>query len=325
MNTRTIAPLATFATFVVISRSTGQPLDTASAYSSLSLIYLLSDPLVIVIRTIPFVSSALSCFGRIQDFLRSESCKDHRLPVATSNPSEGAHFDRSSRCSTETTPVELHDLGREASLPPGAPVVVISDASFGWARQLEEPPILSNVTTTIRRSHFTFIIGNVGSGKSTLMKAMLGEIQPLKGSIYAAIRKVAFVGQEPWIQNLTIRQNILGISSYDRDWYGRVVHACGLEQDISEMPDRDATKAGSAGVSLSGGQKQRLALARAVYSREKVVFLDDVFAGQDAATEEHIFHNLFAERGLFRAMGTTVVCITNTSKSGFHIVDDLKR
>ncbi|KAF4625089.1 hypothetical protein G7Y89_g13080 [Cudoniella acicularis] len=309
-NIRTIAPLATFATFVITSQSTGQPLDTASAYTSLSLIYLLSDPLVIVIRTIPYVSAALACFGRIQNFLLSESCKDHRLPLNKSNPNEDAPPDRSPRLATNSTPVELRDLEREPILPPGAPLVVISDASFGWTRG--EPSILSNITITIRKSYFTFIIGNVGSGKSTLMKAMLGEIQPFKGSIYVGIRNIAFVGQEPWIQNLTIRQNILGISSYDRDWYSKVVHACGLEQDISELPNSDVTRAGSAGVSLSGGQKQRLALARAVYSREKVVFLDDVFAGQDAATEEHIFQNLFAKRGLFREMGTTVVCITNT-------------
>ncbi|KAM0429988.1 hypothetical protein ACHAPT_005994 [Fusarium lateritium] len=78
-----------------------------------------------------------------------------------------------------------------------------------------------------------------------------------------------------------------------------------------ELPGRDTTKAGSRGLSLSGGQKQRLALARAVYSREAVIFLDDVFAGQDAATEEHIHRTLFSEGGLFREMGTTIVCVTN--------------
>lgn len=145
-----------------------------------------------------------------------------------------------------------------------------------------------------------------------MMKAMLGETQLLKGHIHSGIRNVAYVAQDPWIQNLTIRENILGTSNYDQDWYSMVVYACGLEQDILELPNKDATKAGSAGVSLSGGQKQRLALARAVYSREEVVFLDDVFSGQDAATESHIHRTLFAERGLFREMGTTVVCITST-------------
>jgi ABC-type multidrug transport system fused ATPase/permease subunit len=285
MNTATIAPLATFATFVVVSKSTGRPLNTESAYASLSLIYLLSDPMVVVFRTIPFVSAALACFSRIQNYLLSESCTDYRLPL-----SERDHQ-------------PSQDDGK------GETLVTISGASFGWVPG--KPDILNNVTINIHRSCFTFIVGPVGSGKSTLMRAILGEVPLRAGSVHADPGNMAFVGQEPWIQNLTIRQNILGSACYDEEWYSKVVYVCGLEQDISEFPKGDATRAGSAGFSLSGGQKQRLALARAVYSREKTVLLDDIFAGQDAATEEHIFQHLFAETGLFRQMSVTVICVTN--------------
>lgn len=285
MNTATIAPLATFVTFVIVSKSTGQPLNTGSAYTSLSLIYLLSDPMVVMFRTIPFVSAALACFSRIQNYLLSESCTDYRLPL-----SERDHH--SSQANEK-----------------GDTLVAISGASLGWVPG--KPDILNGITVNIRRSCFTFVVGPVGSGKSTLMRAILGEVPLRAGSIHADPGNIAFVGQEPWIQNLTIRQNILGSTSYDAEWYGKVVYACGLEHDIGELADGDATKAGSAGFSLSGGQKQRLALARAVYSREKIVLLDDVFAGQDAATEEHVFQNLFAETALFRQMSTTVVCVTN--------------
>ncbi|GKT64976.1 ABC multidrug transporter [Colletotrichum tofieldiae] len=280
-----IAPLATFATFVIVSKSTGQPLNTESAYASLSLIYLLSNPLVVMFRTIPFISAALACFSRIQNYLLSESCTDYRLPL-----SERDHHPRQDGEKGDT-------------------LVAISGASFGWAPG--KPDSLNDITVNIRRSCFTFVVGPVGSGKSTLMRAILGEVPLRAGSIHADPSNIAFVGQEPWIQNLTIRQNILGSSSYDAEWYAKVVYACGLEQDIGELPNGDATRAGSAGFSLSGGQKQRLTLARAVYSREKTVLLDDVFAGQDAATEEHVFQNLFAETGLFRQMSTTVVCVTN--------------
>lgn len=285
MNTATIAPLTTFATFVIISKSTGQPLNTESAYTSLSLIYLLADPMVVVFRTIPFVSAALACFSRIQTYLLSESCTDYRLPLSERD----------------------HHPSQDGKK--GDTLVAISGANFGWVPG--KPDILNDITVNIRRSCFTFIVGPVGSGKSTLIRAILGEVPLRAGSIYADPGRIAFVGQEPWIQNLTIRQNILGSANYDADWYGKVVYACGLEQDIGELPDGDATRAGSAGFSLSGGQKQRLALARAVYSREKTVLLDDVFAGQDAATEEHVFQNIFAETGLFRQMSITVVCVTN--------------
>ncbi|KAK0718041.1 P-loop containing nucleoside triphosphate hydrolase protein [Lasiosphaeria miniovina] len=305
------APLATFATFVIMSKTTGQPLDTGTAYASLSLIYLLTNPIVTFLRAIPMTTTALACFGRIQKFLLSESRADHRLPLLPGDsPSGEASTDVSSRPRESGTVMELQNFKREPVLPAGAPLVVVSDASFGWTRS--GPPILKDIPVAIRRAHFTFIIGNVGAGKSTLMKAMLGETQPCKGFVYTGARNAAYVGQTPWIQNLTIRKNILGVSSYDRDWYGRVVHACGLEQDIRDLPSKDATKAGSAGVSLSGGQQQRLALARAVYSREQILFLDDVFSGQDAATAEHVQQALFADGGLFREMGTTVVCITST-------------
>lgn len=254
--------------------------------------------MVTVIRTIPMVSAALACFDRIRNFLLSESCSDHRLPL--------------NQCDIATRELQVPNEDQSRLHSEEAPLMAISTASFGWVNG--ESPILSNISCTIRKSQYTFIIGNVGSGKSTLMKAMLGEIKPSEGFVYTTARKIAYVSQHPWIQNLTIRQNILGVSTYDEGWYNKVVHACALEQDLADLPDKDMTKAGSGGVSLSGGQKQRVALARAVYSREGVVFLDDVFAGQDAATEEQIHQNLFAEKGLFREMGTTVVCITNTSK-----------
>lgn len=285
MNTATIAPLATFATFVIVSKTTSQPLNTESAYTSLSLIYLLSNPMVVVFRTIPFVSAALACFSRVQNYLLLESCTDYRQPLSERDHNPSQNDDK------------------------GDTLVAISGASFGSVPG--KPDILKDITVNIRRSCFTFVVGPVGSGKSTLMRAILGEVPLRAGSIHADPGNIAFVGQQPWIQNLTIRQNILGSASYDAEWYDKVVYACGLEQDIGELPDGDATKAGSAGFSLSGGQKQRLALARAVYSREKTVLLDDVFAGQDAATEEHVFQNLFAETGIFRQKSMTVICVTN--------------
>ncbi|KAF7515463.1 hypothetical protein G7054_g14560 [Neopestalotiopsis clavispora] len=308
-STVTIAPLATFATFVIISQGTGQPLNVASAYSSLSLIYLLSDPISIVIRTIPMLSAAKACFERIQNFILSESCEDMRQSLSPS-PSEDSWPLQENTSPGNTISLELRNLRAQPAVHYGSPLMVVANASFGWSTS--EPAILKDISCTIRAQQLTFIIGNVGSGKSTLMKALLGEIRPAKGSIYTASRDVALASQEPWIQNLTLRENILGAAAFDKAWYDRVISACSLERDVLELPNQDATKTGSAGVSLSGGQKQRLTLARALYSKRKIVFLDDVFAGQDARTEEHIYQSLFAKDGLFREMGTTVVCITNT-------------
>ncbi|KAL5338628.1 P-loop containing nucleoside triphosphate hydrolase protein [Aspergillus crustosus] len=233
-NTATIAPLATFAMFIIISKTTGQLLNTESAYISLSLIYLLSDLMVVVFRTILFVSAALACFSRIQNYMLSESYTDYRLPLS------------------ERDQASLQDEEEDT-------LVAISAANFSWVPG--KPNILTDITLNICKSHFTFIVRPVGSSKTTLMAAILGEVPLRAGSLYADPGNIAFVGQEPWIQSLAIRQNILGSASYDAEWYSKVVYACGLEQDLSELPDSDATNAGSAGFSLSGGQKQRLALA----------------------------------------------------------------
>ncbi|KAF4503421.1 Multidrug resistance-associated 1 [Fusarium agapanthi] len=306
-----IAPLATFATYVVISQETGNPLSTASAYTSLSLIYILSNPMSTLIRTIPGTKASLACFDRMQTFLLSDSCKDHRLPLnVCHSPSQqeartfGPHVSDQNRAS-----IELLDRSNEPSVAVGQPLMIVSDASFGWPKT--EAPVLSNISFLIRKSHFTFVIGSVGSGKSTLVKALLGELRSSQGFVHTDARRIAFVDQKPCIQNLTIRQNTLGVSTYHKDWYDRVIHACGLEQDIVETPDKNATKAGSGGVSLSGGQNHRLALARAIYSKAGVLILDDVFSGQDASTEEHIYRMIFSEAGLLRELGTTVVCVTN--------------
>ncbi|PLB43601.1 P-loop containing nucleoside triphosphate hydrolase protein [Aspergillus steynii IBT 23096] len=306
---RTIAPLATFATFVILSNSTGKPLDTASAYSSLSLIYLLADPMATMIRTIPMISTAMACFDRIQAFLLSESCKDHRLPLSESSSNLGSVHSKPTAPNTATNLVELRPLADARGLRFGDPLMIITNACFGWTDS--EPKVLDDISCTIRKGQFTFIVGSVGSGKSSLVKLMLGEIRPSKGFVYTGIQDIAYAGQTPWIQNMTLRANIIGVSSYDDAWYNKVAQACALEKDIMDLPNGDYTKVGTGGVSLSGGQKQRLALARVVYSKKEIVFLDDVFAGQDAATEEHIHQMLFANRGLFRQMGTTVVCITN--------------
>ncbi|WAO95847.1 Hypothetical protein NCS54_01349200 [Fusarium falciforme] len=258
------------------------------------------------VYVIVFDISSVYSHGHGHSDYPNDSFKDHRLPLNTGTIQANDSTSLSSRSSSA---VEMQDLSSSQEFSVGDPLMVISDASFSWGQA--EAPILHNISCTIRKSHFTYIIGSVGSGKSTLLQAMLGETKPSKGSIFTGTRRIAFVGQEPWIQNLTLRQNILGAFNYDKSWYDKVIYACALEQDIMDLPARDATKAGSKGVSLSGGQKQRLALARAVYSKVPVIFLDDVFAGQDAATEEHLHRMLFSEGGLFREMGTTVVCVTN--------------
>lgn len=129
-----------------------------------------------------------------------------------------------------------------------------------------------------------------------------------------------------------MRENILGISLYDDIWYRTVTDACGLTDDFSDLPMGDTTQIGSQGFALSGGQKQRLvrsiiskklnknrtnqyqSLARAIYSRAKIIILDDVFSGLDATTEKHVFTKLLGSDGILRKLEATVILVTHSGQ-----------
>jgi ABC-type bacteriocin/lantibiotic exporter with double-glycine peptidase domain len=115
-----------------------------------------------------------------------------------------------------------------------AALIDVQNASFAWTAGGE--PVVRDVSFTLQRHQSCFIIGPVGSGKSTLLKGLLGETPSSQGFVYSNFPTTAYVDQTPWIQNGTVQQNILGISTLDEPWYRQVVRACALEQDISMMP-----------------------------------------------------------------------------------------
>jgi ABC-type bacteriocin/lantibiotic exporter with double-glycine peptidase domain len=170
----------------------------------------------------------MACFDRIQNFLNSDARQDHRLPLNPSDLNE-PQIPRETAGGIELktmTPKVYEEPSDEA-------MIVARNASFSWAVGGE--PIVRDVSFTLPRHQFCFIIGPVGSGKSTLLKGLLGETPSSQGFIYSTFPTTAYVDQTPWIQNGTIQQNILGISTFDEPWYRQVVRACALEQDITMM------------------------------------------------------------------------------------------
>lgn len=243
----------------------------------------------------PEVSAAAGCFRRIQEYLKQESRQDHRLQ--TSAPS-------SSRETTLSEEIELQALNPQSSKQ----IVLIQNGSFGWSVDCD--PILQNINIRFD-SPLTVIIGPVGSGKSTLLKALIGETPSSKGFVYVSSIEAAFCDQTSWIINGTIRDNILGVSTYDQEWYSTVIHACALEPDLHQLPLSDFSIVGSKGITLSGGQRQRIAMARAVYARKQIAIFDDVLSGLDAGTEELVFNNLFGQSGLLRETNTMAILVTH--------------
>jgi len=254
------------------------------------------------------LNTATACFGRIQAFLESDARRDHRMPMNSTLGAETYSLGKSPIASSKDS-FELQQLSSSVPVQTGTDIIVARNASFAWSAG--SSPVIQGASFTIHRNKFTFIIGPVGSGKTTLLKGLMGETPSSTGFVYSSSTNAAYVEQTPWIMNGTIRSNILGVSTYEESWYNDVVRACALEKDMMSMPNGHNTQVGSAGISLSGGQKQRLALARAVYSKQSLIILDDVLSGLDAQTEEHVFTDLMGGRGLLRKMESTVLMVTH--------------
>ncbi|KAF7865304.1 hypothetical protein EAF04_006281 [Stromatinia cepivora] len=188
-------------------------------------------------------------------------------------------------------------------------IVTIKDASFFFSHGGTQ--ILKDINLEIPRGTLTMVIGAIGSGKSCLLKVMLGELTSGKGFVFANNSSIAFCSQTPWLPNSNLRELVLGDSSYDETWYNAVINACMLHHDIASFPDSDRTMIGSDGAALSGGQKQRVALARALYSRRDLLLIDDVFSGLDYKTNQAVFRNVFGREGLCRLHNMTVVLATH--------------
>ncbi|XP_075002806.1 ATP-binding cassette sub-family C member 10 isoform X2 [Calonectris borealis] len=172
-------------------------------------------------------------------------------------------------------------------------------AAFSWAPVEEESTRQPSSTGTlqlhienlsVRKGMLLGVVGKVGSGKSSLLAAITGELVKQDGRVYVCDLKQGFglATQEPWIQFTTVRENILFGREYDARLYEEVVEACALSEDLNILPAGDQTEVGENGVTLSGGQKARIALARAVYQEKELYLLDDPLAAVDADVANHL-------------------------------------
>uniref|UniRef100_A0A803T3A8 ATP-binding cassette sub-family C member 6 n=1 Tax=Anolis carolinensis TaxID=28377 RepID=A0A803T3A8_ANOCA len=185
----------------------------------------------------------------------------------------------------------------------GGDCITIRNGTFTWSR--ESPPCLKRINLSIARGSLCAVIGQVGSGKSSLLSALLGELQKTEGSLGT----VAFVPQESWIQNASVEENITFGQKLDRNWFDRVVDACALQPDLDSFPHGSQAEIGEKGVNLSGGQKQRVSLARAVYTKAEVYLLDDPLSAVDAQVGQHIFKHVLGPTGLLK--NKTRLLVTN--------------
>lgn len=281
-------------TFAVATRR----LDSNVIFVSVSYITLLAQPLTSLFQKLPQTLGALTCLERMQQFLDAEARRDPRSFTVHQVSHAGhaiVHVDN----------YEMDSLN--GSSPPS---IIISNGSFGWK---QDKRVLQNVNLTINQGETVAIVGPVGSGKSTLCKALIGEVPVCTGDIRAShSRSIGYCDQQPFLINASIRQNITGFGPLDPALYGTILEATMLDVDMLTFPDGDSTVIGNDGIALSGGQRQRLSIARALYLHGTNLFiLDDVFSGLDAKTTRHLNEHVLGPKGFLSKRGATVVLSTH--------------
>ncbi|PVH75176.1 ABC transporter [Cadophora sp. DSE1049] len=299
------SPAVTLIIFSIQAEILGvKSIDVEVAFISLAIIGLVTSPANTLLVMSAHMASAIASFDRIQTYLSGPSREDKRELV---RQKQSSGFDLSSHLRPERSVDEL--CHEDAAIS-------VTDASI---RPVYTPNfVLQNLNMKVKKGSFTICCGPVGSGKTSLVKALLGDLPPEKGVIMTAFGLVAYCSQAPWLPNGTIKQIIQGAIDVDENsnqtWYQRVVEACDLGEDLRQLLDGDKTVVGSRGITLSGGQKYRVALARAIYAHKDMVILDDVLSALDATTQSRIVGHLFGSNGLFKELGATVLLITHATR-----------
>uniref|UniRef100_A0A669F1U5 Canalicular multispecific organic anion transporter 1 n=1 Tax=Oreochromis niloticus TaxID=8128 RepID=A0A669F1U5_ORENI len=256
-----LVSLATFAVFVSVSND--NVLTAEKAFTSISLFNILRSPLAMLPMLIASVVQTAVSKKRLEKFLAGE---DIDSDIVRQDPSFNT-------------------------------AVSVCDGSFAWEKDAK--PLLINVNLDIEPGRLVAVVGAVGSGKSSLMSALLGEMHSTKGFIN--IRgSLAFVPQQAWIQNVTLKDNILFGSPHEEENFKKVIQACALAPDLELLPGGDLTEIGEKGINLSGGQKQRVSLARAVYSQADIYLLDDPLSAVDSNVGKHLFEKVIGPNGILK-------------------------
>ncbi|OBT70508.1 hypothetical protein VE03_00185 [Pseudogymnoascus sp. 23342-1-I1] len=283
---------------------TDNTLEPAKVFSSLALFNSLRMPLNLLPMVIGQVVDAWSSVKRIQEFLLCEEQPEEA--VWDMEAKNAVEMNNASFTWERTVTQEAEeDKGKPAAKAkkPKKPVAgdsnpSPSDASSGAltpdSASISAPPPepfkLHDLDIKLGRNELVAVIGGVGSGKSSLLAALAGDMRKTSGDVvFGATR--AFCPQYAWIQNASVRANIVFGKDMVQGWYDKVIDACALRPDLEMLPSGDGTEIGERGITVSGGQKQRINIARAIYFDADIVIMDDPLSAVDAHVGRHIFDN----------------------------------
>ncbi|KIJ49226.1 hypothetical protein M422DRAFT_225864 [Sphaerobolus stellatus SS14] len=291
-----VASVLSFITYAL----TGHALEPAIIFSSLQFLNIIRLPLAYIPFVFSICADAYVALSRIGNFLTAEELEEgYRIDddpinkwavkaegdfvweeVVGTSSAKGKGKGKGEKGKGK----EKEDKKRNSVLPVTRP----KDEEEKEKRD-EKPFELNDVNVRIPKGSFVAIVGRVGSGKSSLLQAMIGEMRRVKGDVVFG-GPVAYVPQTPWIMNATLRDNILFGREADEEFFEDIIKACSLEHDLEMLPNAEMTEIGEKGINLSGGQKARVSLARAAYSDSSVILLDDPLSAVDAHVGRDLLH-----------------------------------
>ncbi|KGL86128.1 Canalicular multispecific organic anion transporter 2, partial [Charadrius vociferus] len=266
-----LVALTTFAVYVSVDEK--NILDAEKAFVSLSLFNILKFPLNMLPQVISNIAQTSVSLKRIQQFLSHDELDPNCVETKVIAPGNA---------------------------------ISVTNATFSWGKELK--PSLKDINLLVPSGALVAVVGHVGCGKSSLVSALLGEMEKLEGEV-AVKGSVAYVPQQAWIQNATLKDNILFGQAPNEQKYQNVLEACALKTDLEVLPGGDQTEIGEKGINLSGGQRQRVSLARAVYSSSDIYLLDDPLSAVDSHVAKHIFDKVIGPDGVLK--GKTRILVTH--------------
>ncbi|KAJ1731156.1 hypothetical protein LPJ61_002673 [Coemansia biformis] len=293
-------PFVSFAAFAVYGL--GHGLDAETIFTAIAVFKIIQRSMDMIPTVVANSTSFYVSFRRIEAYLGQPEVQPLESRVDADAEPEALGFD-------------------------GARLVWSPAGAQQRATTGEAPFVLGSLSMRFPRGQLTVIGGPTGSGKSALLSALIGEMELVQGKILVptttaednclgrpasgcVLRDIAYVPQEPWLRNATIRDNILFGEPLDRERYDSVLRMCALGPDLDVLLAGDLTEIGERGITLSGGQRQRVGLARAVYSRRRILLIDDCLSAVDAQTGRHILHSCLLSRGSLMA-GRTCLLATH--------------